>query len=290
MKKIIITIFVLVMVLCSCGTEKDNAADDKAAVISDELTGMYYDQIAGRGMLELTKTDDSNALIDIRWSNTAAENAHWTMNVSLQGNNLTYSDGTYTIETYDSSGNHSDEEVYKDGTGYFEISEGMLTWHNDKDELGNQDTVFVRDYLRDETTGIPNPWTYTTDLEEAISVSNVDFMPPVTEALPGNVSLNTYMSTAGTISAVYAGPDNELVIRKSTDLSGRELSGDYNAYSKTWTHSFKGLRVAFEGDGELANLATFSVGDTNFSITYNMGQEGRGLSMDEINSLVNGMQ
>lgn len=97
------------------------------------------------------------------------------------------------------------------------------------------------------------------------------------------------MSMPGTISAVYNDSDNELVIRKSSDAYGKELSGDYNEYSKSWTHSFKGLEISFEGDGELANVGWFSSGDMNYSITYNMGSEGRGLSMDDVNSLVNGM-
>lgn len=179
MKKLIIALFSLMLLLSSCGGSKEDSNTDTSLVISDEMNGMYYDKIAGRGVLEFIKTDDRNAQIIIDWASSAFENGHWQMDVTVDGDVLKYENGTYTVQTFDSSGNHSDEQRYSNVTGYFTVSEGTVVWHSDQEEGGNEDSVFVRDYLREEQVGIANPWTETTDLNEAMQVAGIEFDPPV---------------------------------------------------------------------------------------------------------------
>ena len=130
----------------------------------------------------------------------------------------------------------------------------------------------------------------TSDLNTAVTGAGVTFAPPITEALPTGMSLSGYRYMSGVIEARYTGPGNLLTVRKSNVQSGLALSGDYNSYPSTWTVSLKGLSVNCQGDGETINTATFSSGSDNYAVSFNIGDKGRGLSSDQLNSLVNGMQ
>ena len=142
----------------------------------------------------------------------------------------------------------------------------------------------------EQTVGMPNPWHETADLEEAEKGSGVDFDPPVEGALPEGFDLLTYRYTEDIFEAVYQKDDEQLVIRVSTTLSGVELSGDYNKYSKEWEENFKGLVVKCHGDGELSNCSYADLEDIHFAVEYNLGEEGKGLSAEQLKSLFMGMQ
>ena len=49
------------------------------------------------------------------------------------------------------------------------------------------------------------------------------------------------------------------------------------------------MTVHCKGDGSTANVATMTPPVGNFSIVCHPGQEGRGLTPDQLNSIVNGM-
>lgn len=132
-----------------------------------------------------------------------------------------------------------------------------------------------------------NEWTETGDLSAAVAASGVSFHPPIPEALPEGLTLDAYRSRPGVIEARYGG--GALQIRKSNTLSGMDLSGDLSVYSQTWDLTLKGLAVHCRGNGSAANEATFTAGTDSYSIVFHPGQEGQGLTADQINSLVNGM-
>ena len=100
----------------------------------------------------------------------------------------------------------------------------------------------------------------------------------------------TYRYTDKLLEAVYKKGDDEIVIRVSTQVSGIELNGDYNNYSKEWEENFKGLTVKCKGDGTLINCANADVETTHFAVLINPGQEGKGLTADELKSIFMGMQ
>lgn len=133
-------------------------------------------------------------------------------------------------------------------------------------------------------------WTDTKSLDDAVRISGVDFDPPM--AVPEGLRLLTYSARPGIIEAVYTDDNssNVLTVRKSATESGTALSGDYNNYSQTWDLSLKGAAVRCQGDGNTANAAYLSSGTGNFSLSYNPGEEGKGLTADQINSIINGMQ
>ena len=140
------------------------------------------------------------------------------------------------------------------------------------------------------TVEIPNPWHETADLEEAEKATGVDFEPPVENSLPEGFELVSYRYTDKILEATYSKGDEELVIRVSTTQSGLELSGDYNAYTKKWEVNFKGLVVECNGDGTLSNCSYADREDIHFSVLINPGDEGKGLSEEQLKSLFMGMQ
>lgn len=140
------------------------------------------------------------------------------------------------------------------------------------------------------TVEMPNPWSETLDLDEAEKAAGVDYDPPVENSLPEGYEFVTYRYMDGLLEDIYKKGDDEIVIRVSTKVGGKELSGDYNNYSKEWEENFKGLTVKCKGDGTLINCANADVETTHFAVLINPGQEGKGLSADELKSIFMGMQ
>ena len=138
--------------------------------------------------------------------------------------------------------------------------------------------------------GLPNPWTVTDSLEEAVRISGIALDPPAAEALPKNMQLQCFRAMDGTIEADYADGEDELTIRASRKNEGYALAGDYNKYSTEWKENIKGLSVRCLGNGERINVAVFGRGALAFSLTANPGREGTGLTAGELKSIVLGMQ
>ncbi len=136
-----------------------------------------------------------------------------------------------------------------------------------------------------------NDWLTTDDLDTAIIGSGIEFKSPVQAALPGNkMTLTFYRYRTGILEACYGDEEgNGLLIRKSTTLSGDELSGDYNTYSSAWDQSVKNNVIHCKGDGKTINNATFGA-DENWAVLYNIGQEGKGMASDQLNALILSMK
>ena len=92
------------------------------------------------------------------------------------------------------------------------------------------------------------------------------------------------------LEAVYRKGDEEITIRISKERSGIELSGDYNNYSKEWEENYKDLVVTCRGDGTLINCANADLEDIHFVVECNGGQEGKGLTTEQLGSIFMGMQ
>lgn len=142
----------------------------------------------------------------------------------------------------------------------------------------------------EEMVGMINPWTETMDLEEAKKATGIDFEPPVENSLPEGYDLVTYRYMEDLLEAVYQKGDEEIAIRISKERSGIELSGDYNNYSKEWEENYKGLVVTCRGDGTLINCANADLENIHFVVECNAGQEGKGLTTEQLKSIFMGMQ
>lgn len=137
---------------------------------------------------------------------------------------------------------------------------------------------------------IPNPWTETSDLEEAKKATGIDYDPPVEGSVPEQLSFKTYRYTDRILETVYEGGGAEMIVRVSKELSGTDLSGDYNTYSKEWDENFKGLVVHCKGDGTFVSCANADLEDMHFAVLYDAGTEGKGLDSESLKSVFMGMQ
>ena len=285
MKKLLTILLAAAMLLslAACTKKEEPAPEPEVAVaVPEELYGSYYEEIAGRGHFTL----DENGIV-CNWSSSASETTEYRLPVEYDEKNarLTYQNGVRTDIVYESDSKSTSTVIYEDGTGYFEISGNKLIWHNDKEE--GDPSTFVKE------EAVVNPWTYSDDINDAIKASGIEFDPPI--GLPEGFELDTYGgSTGGVIEAVYVSADRKLVVRKSNVVEGQVLSGNYNSYSKNWNLTLKGVSADCYGDGDTINEAYFSGGDNHYSVSvYSLNDsviEGNGITPDDLNSLINGMQ
>ena len=296
MKKVtvILMVFLMVLTLSACANapkeeeQKEEPAREPVNVPED-LCGRYHDEIAGRAALTIS---EDKATLD--WSSSASEKAHFDMKLDYEEaeNRINAYEIKLTNTVFESDTKSTVTEVYTGGTGTFRIEDGKLIYHDDQTEEG-EDVVFVRDDETAEIIGMANPWTYSGDLQEAITGSSIEFDPPV--SVPEGFELVKYgYNINGIIEAIYESADRKMSVRKSDIYEGLELAGDYNTYSKNWELSLKGLSVNAYGDGDTINLALFGNDSAHYSISVTDKEykvtEGNGITADELNSLVNGMQ
>ena len=139
---------------------------------------------------------------------------------------------------------------------------------------------------------VVNDWTETDDLAVAEGGSGMYFTLPASDAFPEGLHLKNYRYRSGILEANYANDADEvlLTIRKSTTQSGTELSGDYNSYSNVWNLTLNGVTLRCMGDGATINTGTYDTAAEHFSICYNPGQPGQGLTVAQLSSMVSGMQ
>lgn len=88
-----------------------------------------------------------------------------------------------------------------------------------------------------------------------------------------------------------------MTIRKGkadlADVGEGDISGDYTEYAKTWIQNIKGLEVTCYGNREGdATKTIWQSGDACYSIVVAGlgGDTDYGLSADDLNSLINGIQ
>ena len=314
MKNKIICLLAALMLLCLCAcssskkeeqvpettpeptaeTSAEPTAETKEETVDylAEVGEFYVDQIAGRGMLTVTKNSGTEAAMDIHWSSSAAEHTVWKINAVYNPENghLEYSGAVKEDHVFDENQNETTETVYTDGTGYFEIGDRQLIWHDDKAEVEGAETVFVDEAIFADGVQVANPWTETTDAMEAADIAGFAVTLPVEQALPYDVHFYKYICMPDVFGALYESVNDELLIRVSPTYSGTDLAGDFSNYSKEWTISHKGLSITLRGDGKTANNAFYSFDGNNYAIIFNAGYESYGLTEDQVTSLVTGIQ
>ena len=280
MKRLLSVLLAAGVLMTGCAAKEEEASREPE--VPEELCGTWYEEIAGRGSLTITRNEDGTAGAVIDWASSAFATNHWVMeklSYSPETSTMDYMNGTLTVLSED-----KEEVIYTDGAGAFDILEDALVWHDGHATEPGDAVVFVRDVH----VGIPNPWTETTDIEEAAAIAGVRIDGPY--YLPRDLELVDYMAMPGTFSETFTNGTDTLTIRKSTEAQGQELSGDYNEYSEAWTQHIKGLAVDCRGDGKMLNEGIFHVDDEYWAILFNPGEEGNGMSMDELNTIINCMQ
>ena len=288
--------------LSACGSKSEEPAADEGQNPAMNYVGNY---VCGRAAILIGATDEENGMDAIvTWSSSAAENSTWVMSGTFDPETLQfeYHDCVKTDYVYGEDGNvASQEEVFTGGHGIMTFVEGdplTLTWQEDQEHAAD-DMVFEYAGMapEGENVGMANPWSDAGTLAEAAEGAGIDgfSIPEEAEISLGEVKLSQARYMDGLAEAVVEYPAVEMTIRKgnASVAEDGDISGDYNEYANTWTQNIKGLEVTCFGNREGdATKTIWKVDDTCYSITaYGLGGDtDYGLSADDLNSLINGIQ
>ena len=261
--------------------------------------------VCGRAAILIGATDEENGMDAIvTWSSSAAENSTWVMSGTFDPETLQfeYRDCVKTDYVYGEDGNvASQEEVFTGGHGIMTFAEGdplTLTWQEDQEHAADEKVFEYAGMAPEgENVGMANPWSDVSTLDEAAAGAGLDMfsIPEEAEISLGEVKLSQARYMEGLAEAVVEYPAVEMTIRKgkASIATDGDISGDYNEYANTWTQNIKGLEVTCFGNREGdATKTIWQVDDTCYSITaYGLGGDtDYGLSPDDLNSLINGIQ
>ncbi len=112
----------------------------------DSLVGSWAVKNAGRGFIEITNSEEAGKYdIKINWSGSAWQKAYWEMTAEATGNGaeLRYENAKHSILTWQSEDNMTEEVVYTNGSGTFNLlSTYELVWF-DETEHAADGSVFV---------------------------------------------------------------------------------------------------------------------------------------------------
>lgn len=162
MKKLIAGALALTLALSlvACGTKDDTPAPEQEPVQQEQqqqesidYTGGYADRVSQRATMSIVTGEDGTLGFEISWSNSAFETNEWTMNgkLSEDGTRVDYTDGKMVTTSFGEPGEQPGEEmtpvdvlvVYENGTGHFDIDDGVFTWVSDNDDFA-ENPVFER--------------------------------------------------------------------------------------------------------------------------------------------------
>ena len=125
-------------------TETDPAGEEEIIYLDPviyDFSGTYTEPMSGRCVIDIVSTGENKYSVNVSWSSSAAESAHWEMDATYYESTtlLEYTDAKYYIRTYSDEENFTDEVIYEDGAGEFWFDEdGMLGWRS-----ANSDADYV---------------------------------------------------------------------------------------------------------------------------------------------------
>lgn len=306
---------VLALSFTACGgaggaATEEPAADDGQNPIMNFI-GNYAN---GRATIFISATDSENgASAVVNWSSSAFEYSSWVMSGTFDSETLQfeYHDCVKTDYVFeDGKEEPAATEVYTGGHGFMTFKDGdplTLTWQDDQENIAD-DAVF--EYIGavpvngedngesgDASASMANPWKSADSLEAAAKGAGLEFFTFVDgmELSIGPVNADSYRYMDGLAEMHAPVGAVDLTIRKGTSANAADgdISGDYNEYAHEWTQNIKGLVVNCYGNREgEATKIIWSVDDMCFAIlAYGAGgDDDFGLSPDDINSLINGLQ
>ena len=131
------------------------AAEAPATVIPDDVypvwvegdvyAGCYAEEIAGRGMMDITRNSDGTYSVEVNWSSSAFEKNTWNFSGEFDGRAvLRYTNCRMTTVAFDENGNYACDSkglmtpytTYTMGSGYIRfLDEGVLEWHDDMGDV-----------------------------------------------------------------------------------------------------------------------------------------------------------
>ncbi|MDD6310430.1 MAG: hypothetical protein PUB09_00640 [Firmicutes bacterium] len=126
------------------GEPEEETVPEVGAPEDQDITGEWQDQTSQRAFMLIEGTNDK-CHITILWGSSATEETEWTMTCTLDKNTgkYVYNDGVKNINTSDETGSTLKAEVYTGGSGEFTLSNGTITWKDNKDTTG-KDCKFIK--------------------------------------------------------------------------------------------------------------------------------------------------
>ena len=292
-------IMALTMGLAACG--KNAEPDDGQNPVMNFIG--YY--VCDRANVLISADGDEGASAIVTWGSSAWENSSWMMSGTFDPETLRfeYHDCVRMDYVYDDNGDEvSQTEVYTGGHGFMFFAEGdilTLTWQDDQENVADGMVFeYVGAVPEGEEVGMANPWSDVDSAQAAAEGAGLDvFMVPEEAVISlGEVKVDQYRCMEGMAEARVEFPAVSMTIRKGSkelEIAEGDISGDYGEYKYDWTQNIKGLEVKCFGNREgEATKTIWSVDDMDYSITaYGLGgDEDYGLSPDDLNSLINGIQ
>ena len=289
----------LTMGLSACG-KKAEPDDGQNPVMN--FIGNY---VCDRASVFISADGDEGASAIVTWGSSAWENSSWMMTGTFDPETLQfeYHDCVRIDYVYDESGEETSQtEIYTGGHGFMFFAEGdplTLTWQDDQENVADG---MVFEYAgaipENGGVGMANPWSDVDSAEAAAEGAGFEVfsVPEGAELSLGELKVDQYRCMEGMAEAKIEYPAVSMTIRKGygdLEIAEGDISGDYSEYKYDWIQNIKGLEVQCFGnrEGEAAK-AIWSVDDIDYSITaYGLGgDEDYGLSPDDLNSLINGIQ
>ena len=116
----------------------DMVLADSLGYTPDDMIGIWYEKIAGRCGIEISKGSEEGIYnVLINWGAGASETVVWTMTAKATGKGaeLRYTDGKMSDIVFSSADQSTETVMYEDGTGSFDLlSTYELVWN---DETGH---------------------------------------------------------------------------------------------------------------------------------------------------------
>ena len=291
-------VMVLSLGLTACGNKAGDSTEEENPAA--EFAGNY---VCDRASIYIGVSDEGNINALVNWGSSAWESSIWSMSGTFDPETLQfeYHDCVRTDYVYDDNGDiKSQEEAYSGGHGFMTFKNGekrTLTWQEDQEHIADDMVFEYTGLIPGEEEGIANPWSTADSLEAAAEGAGIDgfSIPEGADISLGEVKLSEARYMEGLAEAVVEYPAVEMTIRKGSASVAEDgdISGDFNEYANTWTQNIKGLEVTCFGNREGdATKTIWQVDDTCYSITaYGLGGDtDYGLSADDLNSLINGIQ
>ena len=147
----------LVLSLVACGAKNDAPAPEQDSGQEQQesgidYTGDYADSISQRATMHVVQEGETLSF-EVDWSSSAFETSVWTMSgtISEDGTHVDYTDGRMVTTSFGEPGTEPGEEetpvdvlvIYENGTGHFDIADGVFTWVSDNDDFAGN-PVFER--------------------------------------------------------------------------------------------------------------------------------------------------
>lgn len=101
-----------------------------------DYSGTYS---VGRCYIVIDYVEGVTYNVSVSWGSSASESAEWTMTAIYSESEgiLQYSDATYAQVVYGDDGSYSEDVIYTDGSGEFELDGTTLIWRSFNSDLDN---------------------------------------------------------------------------------------------------------------------------------------------------------